>query len=189
MPLRQILFMVVSVVLAIGAGYRLYKTNLKVSHQITTNPSELKVPDFFSYNVHIREFNESGQLKSDLTANEINHFPHNEITLLSSPALWNYSDDLTYWHTVADRGRILPDGKTLELKNNVLITQIADSTPQLRMHTDLLTIDSNQDFFHTDRPVVIFNSHSLMKANGMKTFYKQDFVHLKSKVRGVYEPR
>lgn len=188
MSLRQILFIAASVILALSLGGWLYKTNVKVSHQITKIPSELKVPNFFSYGVHIQMFNESGQLTSDLIADSISHFPHNEIILLSSPVLWSYSDNPISWHTVADTGRILPDGKTLTLKNNVVITQIANRTPQMRMHTDFLLIDSNQNFFHTDQPVVIFNSSGVMKANGMKTWYKQDVIHLTSKVRGVYEP-
>ncbi|OQX37443.1 MAG: LPS export ABC transporter periplasmic protein LptC [Oceanospirillales bacterium LUC14_002_19_P2] len=189
MPLRQILLIAAIVVFAVGMGYWAYETDLKVSRQPAAATTEIKVPDFFSYNAHVREFDEKGQLKSDLTADSISHFPHNEITLLASPDLWSYSENAAPWHTVADTGRILPDGETVELKKNVVMTQMEGDTQKLRMDTDFLTIYSDQDFADTNRPVTIISPSGVMKANGMKAFYKRDFIQLKSRVRGVHESR
>ena len=183
MPLQQTLIIATLVVLAISVGCWSYKTDLNVSRQTTI---ERKVADFFSYNANIRDFNESGQLTLDLTVDSISHFPHNEITQLSNPDLWNYSGH-TPWRTVAGTGRLLPDGETIELKKNVVMTQVEDGVQKLRMNTDFLTLYSGQDSADTHWPVTIISQNSVITANGMTLFYKQALIHLKSRVRGSYE--
>lgn len=188
MPLRQTLLTAAIVVLSVGMGYWAYETDLKVSRQPAETITGIKVPDFFSSNACVREFDEQGQLKSELTADRISHYPHNEITLLDSPELWNYSKKASVWHTVADTGRILPDRETIELKKNVIMIQMKGDTQRLRMDTDFLTIYSGQDIADTNQLVTITSSSGMMKADGMKAFYNQDVIQLKSRVRGIYEP-
>ena len=190
MSLRQLLLTTFVVVFLGLIGYWSYNAeNPNSIIQIQSIHSN-EAPDFFVQNARIREFGPTGNLESTLDSDEISHFPHNDTTLLSQPDLWTFDEVNQPWHTVADNGRILPDGETVELIDNVVMIQIdPQGNPEQRIDTDFLTVYSGQDFAETDEPVRLTNPTSVVNSVGMRAFYKRDFIQLKSRVKSIHESR
>ena len=190
MTLRQRLYPIVLGALILLLGYWLL--HLENPGQIFSGKPQTdnKSPDFFARNARIVEFDTDGVLDSTLVAEEISHFPHNQITLLDRPDLWTYSEDDQPWNTTSDTGRILPDGETVELIDNVVMIQMdGQGKPEQRVDTEFMTVYSGQDLAETDLPIRLVNKTSVVNAVGMKAFYKQDFIQLKSRVRSLHETR
>ncbi len=175
----------------IGAiGYWSYSMN-NTDTVMAPDAFDKQAPDFFIQNSTITEFNEKGHLSSVLIAKEISHYPHNSMTILSYPDMWTYKEDGSNpWQTTADRGRILPDGTTLELSDNVVITQIDEmGKPAQRVDTEFLTVYSAQDYADTSKPVRLTNPTNVVNAVGMRAYYQRDFIQLKSRVNSIHESR
>lgn len=143
--------------------------------------------DFFITKADITEFNLQGLKEQHLLSKQISHFPTSELTVLENPVLTSLEDPKEPQTTRAKTGRILPDGETIELEDQVVLIQKRADRSKLQLETDFLTIYSGQDYADTNRPVVITDRGDVTRATGMTTYYKQGRMVLKSKVRGVYE--
>ncbi|WP_281646650.1 LPS export ABC transporter periplasmic protein LptC [Parendozoicomonas sp. Alg238-R29] len=195
MSLRQLLFIALALGFTGLVGYWSYTADNPHAMVKSQAAAENKAPDFFVRNARIKEFGPAGELESTLVSDEISHYPHNDITLLTQPDMWSYNGDPEKtgkqpWHTTSDNGRILPDGETVELFDNVVMIQPdAQGNPEQRIDTDFMTVYSGQDFAETDLPVRLTSPTSVVNAVGMRTFYKRDFIQLKSRVRSIHESR
>ena len=146
-------------------------------------------PDIFMENARITQYDENGKREGLMTATQVAHYPNSDITWLDAPDMWNWQDSTTPpWHSISDRGKLLPGGKTLELYDNVVINR-ADPKggAPLQLETDFLIVHTEQDMAETDRPVKISDESGVTTAVGMTTYYKESLVKLKSKVRGIHE--
>lgn len=187
-PLPRRLALIVGAVAIIG--YWSYSTNRRPLPVVTETAQDKQAPDFFVQNANVIEFDANGFLKGNLTAQEISHYPHNGITRLKYPNMWTYRKDKNPWQTMADKGRILPDGETLELSKHVVIIQIDETDkPVQRLDTEFLTVYSAKDYAETDEPVRLTNPTNVVNAVGMLAFYQRDFIQLKSRVKGIHESR
>ncbi|CAM3794639.1 LPS export ABC transporter periplasmic protein LptC [Parendozoicomonas haliclonae] len=184
--MRQLLYIFLVLGFVGLIGYWSYSTDNPTS--MPRAAQEDKEPDFFIRDAFITEYDVNGALASTLESDEISHFPHNDTTLLKQPDLWTFEEDRQPWHTTADNGRILPDGETVELIDNVvMIQQDGNGQSEQRVDTDFLTVYSGEDYADTDAPVRITNEPGVTTAVGMRAFYKRDFIQLKSKVNSIYE--
>lgn len=182
------------IALGIGAialiSYWSYSTNAPAPTTPVQPSAGKNAPDFFIHNANVVEYDKTGFLKGNLTAKEISHYPHNSITTLTYPDMWSYKKDKSPWQTTADRGRILPDGETLELSKNVVIVQVDDANkPTQRVDTEFLTVYSALDYAETEEPVRLTNPMNVVNAVGMRAYYQRDFIQLKSRVKGIHETR
>ncbi len=143
--------------------------------------------DFFISQADITEFNLDGVKEQHLSSDQISHFPISDLTLLSNPVHTSLRDPKEPQTIHARSGRVLPDGETIELKQDVVLTQQRPDRTRVTLETDFLTIYSGKDYADTDRPVVIRDGRNVTRATGMTAYYKEDRMVLKSKVRGIYE--
>ena len=187
---RPWLFIISTLFIISAIGYWSYTTDNPSEIIKTQSARDSKAPDFFARNTRMREYGPDGTLESTLDTEEISRFPHNNITLLTAPDLWTYQEERQPWHTTSHTGRILPDGETVELINNVVMIQAdPNGATAQRVDTDFLTVYSGQDFADTDAAVRLTNPTSVVNAVGMRVLYKRDFIQLKSKVRSIHETR
>ena len=189
-------YLVISVILLLVAGYWLYDDSMGGMNPVgrVTEHFEQGV-DYFVADGLITEYDASGALDYQLVADTISHFQHDDTVLLQQPLLTTFGDDGQVTTTRSVHGKVLPNGKDIELWDNVVIIQSRPSAEnpqdglvqQVRMDTDFITVFPDKAFADTDRPVVMVNSTGETRANGMSTWYQQGKVRLKSMVRGVHE--
>ncbi len=187
MNLRHFLF----VLLLLGLGAIIYiagdNSISPLLNRVATAPAG--APDFFMKNARITQYDETGRREGLMTASQVVHHPDSDITWLDNPDMWNWQDSTTPpWHSISDRGKLLPGGETLELYDNVVINR-ADQKggAPLQLETDFLVVYTEQDKAETDHPVRISDESGVTTAVGMTTYYKESLVKLKSKVRGIHE--
>lgn len=189
-------YLVISVILLLVAGYWLYDDSMGGMNPVgrVTEHFEQGV-DYFVADGLITEYDASGALDYQLVADTISHFQHDDTVLLQQPLLTTFGDDGQVTTTRSVHGKVLPNGKDIELWDNVVIIQSRPSAEnpqdglvqQVRMDTDFITVFPDKAFADTDRPVVMVNNTGETRANGMSTWYQQGKVRLKSMVRGVHE--
>ena len=173
----------------VGLGYWSYDGNLHVTGQ-KRQPEIQENADYYLLDATITQFNETGSLEYILTSEAISHYPHNDTTLLKMPHLQSYSNPRKPMETNALHGKLLPGNQDIELWDDVVMTQTSlDSAGKVRMDTDFITIYSEQSLAVTDRPVLITNDTGQTRAIGMEAYYKESLVKLKSRVRGLHEPK
>lgn len=144
-------------------------------------------PDFFLERANSVEFDESGKIRYRFNADQLQHFPKGDYTLVETPDVTLFHRNGTPWYINAQQGRILPDGNTIKLWDEVLIRR---GTPQdpLEMRTRALTILPKQDIAKTEQDVVITNRAGRIDATGMVSYIDENRMELLSNVRVRHAP-
>ena len=189
MPYRNYLITSVVLLIMLAIGYWGYDGSIASVGPKRTSVIR-KDADYFLVNANIKQYNETGNLEYTLESSSITHYPHNDNTLLQQPVMTNLGKPGEVFKSVSQSGKLLPGGNDIELWDNVIMTQTQlDSGKTVRMETDFITIYSEQEIAETDRPVLITNSTGQTRAIGMTALYQQGLIKLKSRVRGVHEPK
>lgn len=190
MPNRNYLLLAFFLLTLLGIGYWSFDGSLNVVGQKKKQPVIRENADYYLIDTEITQYNESGVLDYELTSKGITHYPHNDTTLLQTPKLNSYSNPQKPLYVDALNGKLLPGNEDMELWDNVVMIQKdVSSGSQTRMDTDFITIYSEQGLAVTDRPVLITSDTGRTRAIGMEAFYKESLVKLKSRVRGLHEPK
>ncbi|WP_164880779.1 LPS export ABC transporter periplasmic protein LptC [Aestuariirhabdus litorea] len=180
--------LLVSALLAYG-GFYLYQ-NTPLRQALTppdTDPSERQEADFYLTNARLVRFNQQGELDHRMHAQEVNHYPLDDTTIIRQPRMVLYREQGER-HISASNGKLLPGSKDLELWDEVLIVARArDGSEQGRLDTDFITLYSGQELASTSRPVIITTPQSVTRAVGLNAHLDQNRVQLLSNVRGTYE--
>ena len=90
------------------------------------------------------------------------------------------------WTLHADTGRVLPDGKMIELAGNVVAETRETEGPPARIRTDYLQFDPATNVASTDRQVVIDYAGGNVHATGMRASLQEDRLELLEGVTGRY---
>ncbi|OED41086.1 LPS export ABC transporter periplasmic protein LptC [Endozoicomonas sp. (ex Bugula neritina AB1)] len=189
MPYRNYLITSAVLLIMLAIGYWGYDGSITTVGPNRTNIIR-KDADYFLVSADIRQYNETGHLEYTLESSSITHYPHNDNTLLQQPVMLNYGNPGEVFKSISQSGKLLPGGNDIELWDNVIMTQTQlTSGKTVRMDTDFITIYSEQEIAETDRPVLLTNSTGETRAIGMTALYKEGLIKLKSRVRGVHEPK
>ncbi|MGB0360259.1 MAG: LPS export ABC transporter periplasmic protein LptC [Endozoicomonas sp.] len=192
MTYRTILFLGVVLLSILGVIYWFMEP---VVITITNIQEEIidQDTDYFLTDALIKEYDLVGSLKYQLKSDSINHYPYNDHTLLQMPVLKNQGDSGHVTTSRSDNGKLLPGGDDVELWDNVVVIQDNPGSNQqnrgrTRMDTDFIIISMKEELADTHRPVLITTDNGETRATGMSVYFQQGRIHLKSRVRGTYEP-
>lgn len=187
--MKALLITVAMAMLVLYAGYYLYEnTPLKQAlNPPNIDPRERLEEDFYLSKAEVVSYNSQGKMNYQINAEQFNHFPHNDTTMILAPDMMLYRDNGTS-HIVAQYGKLLPGNEDLELWDDVvMISRSLKGQQSGRLDTDFITLYSNQEIASTSRPVKIVTPTGATTAQGMKAYLQQDRIELLSNVRGIYE--
>lgn len=85
-----------------------------------------KEPDYWVTNFSVTAMGDNGTPRYILRATSLTHYPGDESTRLERPQLVQYDDGKPPTVTVADTGRVSPDGKKLVMIGHVKIVREPD---------------------------------------------------------------
>ncbi|MCL6415230.1 LPS export ABC transporter periplasmic protein LptC [Aestuariirhabdus sp. Z084] len=187
--IRAVLVTLLCGVLFAYAGLYLYE-NTPLRQTLAPpniDPRERQEVDFYLDNAQVTRFNELGKPDHRLKAERVNHFPHNDTTMIREPRVILIRD-MGERLISARSGKLLPGNEDLELWDDVSMTMLSrEGLETGRLDTDFITLYSEQQLAETNRPVVITSPEGITHAVGMKAHLNQDRVQLQSNVRGIYE--
>ncbi|MDD5249605.1 MAG: LPS export ABC transporter periplasmic protein LptC [Rhodocyclaceae bacterium] len=141
-------------------------------------------PDYIVDNFNVRRFDESGKLQHLLVAQKMLHYPDDDSTEVIAPRL-------TYYHTppvhiFSNTAWLDKDGKHVRLDGDVRVVRDGrDGNPPTEIATSVLYAVPDDDFAHTDAPVVITQGQTVMRGSGMESNNKSQISILYGRASGT----
>lgn len=182
---RSWLIMIPAALLVAALGY----WNLDADDPRKALPagSEGQTIDFYMTRSHTLQLNDEGLVHYEFNAGRIDHVQQTDVSLMTEPDLQLYRGTDYPWHIRGERGESGPDGKEIQLFDNVRVERIDAQERPFLLTTEHLTYLPDTDHAFTQLPVQIDSAQGVTTATGMNAFLKKGTVSLLSTVRGRYE--
>lgn len=139
--------------------------------------------------ITLKQFNEQGQLVSQLTSPLIEHIPHNNTHHIKTPLILFTHDNEAPWQIEAQNATSLHGGKKINFYNNVRIHQAADKEhAESTFHTEEISYYPFKKIAITDKEVTFIQPNTTVKAKGMKANLADNHIQLLQRARGLHVP-
>src|SRR3954467_399227 len=147
-------------------------------------------PDYLVSNFTTTTFSHDGHAETVLSAAELQHYPDDDSTELTSPRVVQAKPEQPRFTVRADRGKISREGDEIFLYDNVLLVREADGEhPEARMTTSFLHILRDKALVRTDRDVVFQEPGRMLTGRGMEYFNASRELFLHSQVRAEMDAK
>jgi lipopolysaccharide export system protein LptC len=144
-------------------------------------------PDYFVERFSLTRLDERGEPTFRMAAQRLEHFPADDSSVLTQPALISLDPDRPRVTLRADRGRSRGRGDETLLEGNVLLVRSGPSDgPPMRLSTDALVLVAGSELARTDRPVRIEQGGSVLTGVGMEFDNSSRSFKLLANVRGLW---
>lgn len=145
-------------------------------------------PDYFVEDFNATAFGVSGEPRYRLAALRMTHYMDDDTTSLDAPRFTREGTGMAKVVVRSLHGQVSPDGKNVDFIGDVRMMQerLAGGSP-LELTTDYLRVMPETDRMLTDKPVVLKENGSELRAQAMLADGKQRTLELKGRVKGVYE--
>lgn len=145
-------------------------------------------PDFFMSNAVYTDFDQSGEIHSQISTTKITHFPTDDAYFFDKPNMLIFNPNEQPWNITANKGKSQHGKEKVLLWDNVTVHQPAGpKNAETIITTSELTISPKNKTASTDKPVTITQGGSTMSATGAVADFKAGTVGLLSKVKGKYK--
>ncbi len=170
-------------------------------------------PDYTIETFQSQVFTESGQLHYEMKSLTLAHYPQNDTLEMQKPWIKLYEGEGAPWVIEADKGQS-PSRDEIFLSGNVKINgtvgndhnsankplfledtleQEKPNEPfsqaqrkQIKMETETLALQINNEFAETHDPVIIFSDNDQIESIGLEADLRNDVLLLQSNVKGTY---
>jgi lipopolysaccharide export system protein LptC len=113
-------------------------------------------PDFIVDRVVLTQFDDSGQARYKLFAEELSYFNENDDIDLAKPRLVSLLPDQPQLQASSARARVVNAGAQVLMQGEVLLQRAAaDGRPALTVRTERMTAIPDEERFSSDVPVLI----------------------------------
>ena len=135
-------------------------------------------PDLYMLNATITQYNDSGNIQNEISADRFTHFPLTDMTALISPNMRLFPDtDDEPWDIESKKGRLLSQSvyreQVVELWDDVLAIQQNVDGSFIHIQTQSLTVYPEREFAETDQKVYIDDNSGRTTAAGMKAYFDE----------------
>lgn len=145
--------------------------------------------DFYVTNATTLQYQEDGQLRYEMTADKLEHLKASDVTLVSKPDLQLYRGTAYPWHIQSARGEVAPEGKEVELIDDVRIARTDAKGRPTVITSSRMTVFPDKEYAQTRQAVRIEAANGVTTAKGMKAYMNDGRINLLSNVRGQHEVR
>jgi lipopolysaccharide export system protein LptC len=145
--------------------------------------------DFYVTNARTLQFQDDGSLHYEMTAARLEHIQTTDITLLELPQMQLYRGEEHPWNIRSERGEVAPQGKEVELIDEVRIDRTDAKGRPTILNTSRLTLFPDKEYAQTEQAVRIDAANGVTTAKGMKAYLNDGRMLLQSNVRGQHEAR
>ncbi len=145
--------------------------------------------DFYVVGASTKQFQVDGKLHYEMTASKLEHIKATDITLVDKPDLQLYRGTEQPWHVRSEKGEVAPEGKQVELIDNVRIARTDAKGRPTIITSSRVTVFPDEEYAQTQQAVKIEAANGVTTAQGMKAYMNDGKVYLLSNVRGQHEVR
>lgn len=176
-----------TLLLIIALLFSVWVTRLSI--EINKENNRTDTPDAFMTDVRYLSFDDQGQWDSEFYAPEIEHYHTRDIAILEKPHVTSRGDNDLTWTITANQGMSYDGGKTVVLKENVIIERFNDKTQaRAQMSTSEITLYPKKKYLQTKEPVRIKQPGSLIEAVGFTADLTTGDIQLSSQSKGTLAP-
>lgn len=145
--------------------------------------------DFYATNTRTVQYQPDGKRNYELTADKVEHIKASDVSLLTRPDLRSYRGSALPWHVTSERGEVGPQGKEVELIDNVRVERTDAKGRPTIITSSRMTVLPDEEYAETGQPVRIVAANGVTNATGMKAYLNEGRMLLLSNVRGQHELR
>jgi lipopolysaccharide export system protein LptC len=143
-----------------------------------------RTPDYVVENFSAIRMDEAGVGRHVLLAKKMVHYPDDDSTDLEQPRLIDTQPGKPAMQVKADEARMTSSGEDIYLSGNVMVVRNAgNGRGETSMTTSLLHVIPDDDIARTDKPVVITETNSVIRAVGMEMSNRTGVTQLLSQVK------
>ena len=164
------------------------------SEQSNVTPSALgrtplTDPGYSARDATLIQTGPDGRPMYTVQSREIRQQPGSDTATLDDVVLQFRDPQGEIWTGSSDHGLIVDEGARVSLLGDVRISgKLAGRDPPARIFTDWLQVDTAAQIVSTDAPVKLLWGNQQLQARGLVARIKDQHLHLKSDVHGIYRP-
>lgn len=146
-------------------------------------------PDYYLKGFTATQMGADGTPLRRLKAERMEHFPHDDSTVLESPLMTVFEPQRPPWTVESEQGWLSGDGELLLLQGAVEIhREQSEGVRPVHIYTRDLRVQPEQNYAETDRPIEIRSDNSRVTSIGMQAWFaRPSRIKLLANVRGHYE--
>ncbi|MDX1518593.1 MAG: LPS export ABC transporter periplasmic protein LptC [Gammaproteobacteria bacterium] len=146
-------------------------------------------PDYYMENFSTLTMEQDGRPKNRLNAEYMAHYPDDDTIELTRPRLEIFRQGEMPIIITSDKGWVTSDNKVILLSGKVDLWQDDhEGERQLEVNTSEVRVLLDQDYAETDRHATIRKLNTIVDADGVRAYFKQNRLELLDNVRGKIEP-
>ena len=141
--------------------------------------------DYWVERFEVRRFDADGKLQHTVVADKLLHYPDDDTTIVNTPHITYHQQPPT--EIFARMAYIGRDGKEVDLVDEVRVIRhgaLGESAPTV-LETRTLKIFPDDEKGHTNDPVVITQSNSVMRGSGLDIDNRSGITVLRGRVTGT----
>ncbi|MFA7268603.1 MAG: LPS export ABC transporter periplasmic protein LptC [Sterolibacterium sp.] len=143
-------------------------------------------PDFIVAQLTMRHFNQDGSLQHSLKAKNMLHYPDNDTTHITEPALTFYAHAQPT-RLSARQAIVSEDGKQVELIDDVRVVREASAdNPELVLTTTAMQVYPDDEIARTSVPVTIVNGRTVVQGMAMEADNRTQTYILTGRAQGTF---
>jgi lipopolysaccharide export system protein LptC len=152
-------------------------------------------PDYYMRKFGIKAFDETGQLKSDVSGSELRHYPDTDTLEIDKALIRSYSIEGRLTTSTGDRALSNGDGSEVQLIGNARVVRDAAvgaggrEGPRLEFRGEFLHVFVNEERVKSHLPVVIKRGDDEFEGDTFAYDNMDRVVDLKGRVKGILVPR
>lgn len=145
--------------------------------------------DFFLDGFSTRQYDETGRLRYRFNGRHLEHFPADDNTLISQPAMILHDGNGPTWRITAANGEAGSEAlDEIRLKGNVeIIRDATGGNAPVRITTASLLLKPRMEFVRTEETVTLTQPGARLVAQRLEAHLEQGRLELRN-VQGRYEP-
>ena len=151
--------------------------------------------DYFMRNFSVKNFDEAGRLKSDISGREGRHYPDTDILEIDDARIRSLTPGGRVTVATGRRAYSNGDGSEVQLVGNALVVREAGVEPsgkvlpRLEFRGEFLHAFLNEERVTSNKPVVLTRGTDQFTGDEFAYNNLDQVVSLKGRVRGVLNPR
>jgi lipopolysaccharide export system protein LptC len=151
--------------------------------------------DYFMRRFSIRNFDETGRLKSEIFGLEGRHFPDTDILEIDDARIRNIAPDGSVTVATGKRAYSNSDASEVQLVGNARVLREAgvdtagNATPRLEFRGEFLHAFINEERVTSHKPVVLIRGDDQFTSDAFDYSNLSQVAELRGRVRGVLMPR
>lgn len=144
---------------------------------------------YYLQDASVTETDASGAARFKLHATQITQNPSNDSIDLQQVQLDYQSAPDSQWLLTAERGHLVTGSRVIDFTGNVNITPKPPSDNQIELHTETLSIDTENNMATAPDKVDFAMDRQYLNAVGLKYDLKRQKLQLESRVHGQFQAK